>query len=67
MLTIVIAAEIGGQEWGSRVHEGGPLGIFSLLPYIPAFIGLLGLEHYLRTKEAPAALPPVKSLVLKET
>lgn len=66
MLTIVIAAEVGGQEWGDTVHEGGPGGVFSLLPYIPAFIGLLGLEHYLRSKKGPAPEAPVKSLVLKE-
>jgi hypothetical protein len=34
MLTIIIAAEMGGQEWGSYVHEGGPGGVFSLLPYL---------------------------------
>ena len=48
MLTIVIAAEMGGQEWGARIHEGGPLGIFSLLPYAAAFAGLLLLGHWLR-------------------
>jgi exosortase len=47
MLSIVIAAELGGQSWGNYVHEGGPLGIFSLMPYIPAFVGLLLLERYL--------------------
>ncbi len=45
MLTIVIAAEIGGQEWGARIHEGGPGGVYSLLPYVPAFAGLLFLGH----------------------
>ena len=48
MLTIVIAAEIGGQQWGARIHEGGPLGIYSLLPYVPAFGGLLFLGYLLR-------------------
>jgi exosortase len=48
MLTIVVAAEIGGQEWGSRIHEGGPMGIYSLLPYIPAFAGLMFLGHLLQ-------------------
>jgi len=51
MLSIIVAAEIGGQSSGDWVHEGGPLGIFSLLPYLLAFGGLLLLEHYLR--EAP--------------
>ena len=48
MLTIIIAAEWKGQEFGNWVHEGGPFGIISLLPYIPAFLGLLLLEHFLR-------------------
>ncbi|HTL56896.1 MAG TPA: exosortase/archaeosortase family protein [Candidatus Limnocylindrales bacterium] len=56
MLAIIIAAELGGQEWGNRVHEGGPFGIFSLLPYVPAFLGLLVLEYYLR--EPTPLLPP---------
>lgn len=48
MLAIVIAADQGGQEKGNWVHDGGPFGLFSFLPYIPAFAGLLLLEHYLR-------------------
>ena len=61
MLSIIIAAEIWGQEGGSYVHEGGPLGILSLLPYVAAFAGLLLLGHFLREQmlhpsdEAPAA------------
>ena len=60
LLTIVIAAEIGGQNLGDYVHEGGPGGILSLLPYIPAFLGLLWLGHYLREPEegAVSALQP---------
>jgi exosortase len=38
MLFIIIAAEIGGQKWGNYVHESG---VFSLVPYLPAIIGLL--------------------------
>ena len=67
MLTIIIAAEMGGQEWGNRVHDGGPGGIFSLLPYIPAFVGLLSLERYLRQRKDGPADPVVNSLKLKET
>jgi hypothetical protein len=64
MLTIVIAAEIGGHEAGNYVHEGGPGGIISLLPYVPAFGGLLLLGHWLRDKDAPAqrALAPTTAL-----
>jgi len=54
LLTIVIAAEIGGQEWGNAVHEGGPAGIFSLLPYIPPFLGLIWLGQYLKEPEVVA-------------
>jgi exosortase len=58
MLTIIVAAEVGGQEAGSYVHEGGPFGILSLLPYVAAFAGLLLLGHWLRDSEPkPAALP----------
>jgi len=67
MLFIVIAAEMGGQEWGAYVHDGGPGGVFGLLPYIPAFVGLLALERYLRTPPTPSQLPPLNPLELKRT
>jgi exosortase/archaeosortase family protein len=47
LFAIVIAASIGGEQWGDYVHEGGPLGIISLLPYIPAIFGLLWLGRLL--------------------
>jgi hypothetical protein len=47
MLVIIMAAEHGGQELGMKVHDGGPGGFFTLLLYVPAFIGLLALERYL--------------------
>ena len=62
MLTIVIAAEIGGQKWGNYIHEGGPGGIFSLLPYVPAFAGLLLLGHWLRERDPKT--PDRSSLLL---
>ena len=40
LLTIVLAAEFGGQEAGDFVHSGGPGGLLSLLPYLPAMFGL---------------------------
>jgi exosortase len=63
MLTIIVAAEIGGQEAGNYVHEGGPFGIISLLPYAAAFAGLLLLGHFLREKmtESPAAPPAAQT------
>jgi exosortase len=60
MLSIIIAAELGGQEWGNRVHDGGPGGIFALLLYIPAFAGLLGLEYLLRGR-APRPAPALEA------
>lgn len=55
MLSIIIAAEIWGQEAGNYVHEGGPFGVISLLPYAAAFAGLLLLGHWLR--ESPVQNP----------
>lgn len=62
MLTIVFAAEMGGQRWGDYIHEGGPFGFFSLLPYIPAFIGLLLIGGWLRDPDAPAPKPKNEQL-----
>jgi exosortase len=51
MVLIIGAAEIGGQSWGTYVHEGGPLGIISLIPYVPAMIGLLLAGRWLEKRE----------------
>jgi exosortase len=51
LMCIIIAAEIGGQTWGDYVHEGGPFGIISLLPYLPGIVGLLLLGRWLETRE----------------
>ena len=52
LLAIIIAAEIGGQQWGNYVHEGGPFGIISLLPYLPGIVGLFWVGHWLEKREA---------------
>jgi exosortase len=58
MLSIVIAAEIWGQQAGNYVHEGGPFGIISLLPYVAAFVGLILLGRLLGEPPAkPIAAP----------
>ena len=57
MLTIVIAAEIWGPRAGGYVHEGGPFGVLSLLPYIPAFLGLFLLGSLLREPRLPGPAP----------
>lgn len=54
MMTIVIAAEISGQDAGSYVHENA---IFSLLPYVPAIGGLLLLGRWLEGPLPPPAAP----------
>jgi exosortase len=52
LLAIIVAAEMGGQQWGNYVHEGGPFGIISLLPYIPGIIGLLWVGRWLENRAA---------------
>jgi exosortase len=52
LLAIIVAASFGGQEWGNYVHEGGPFGIISLLPYVPAIIGLLWVGHWMEKHQA---------------
>jgi len=57
MMTIILASEMFGAHAGQYVHEGGPLGILSLLPYVPAFGGLLLLAHWMRESKPGAILP----------
>jgi exosortase len=47
LLAIIIAAAFGGQDWGNYIHEGGPFGIISLLPYIPAIAGMLLIGRWM--------------------
>jgi exosortase len=46
LLSIIIAAAMWGQKTGEMVHEGGPMGVFALMLYVPSIAGLLILEHY---------------------
>jgi len=52
LLAIIVAAEMGGQQWGNYVHEGGPFGIISLLPYVPGIVGLLWVGCWMEKREA---------------
>jgi exosortase len=52
VLAIIIAAEMGGQAAGNKVLEGGPLGVYSLMPCALAFAGLLLAGHWLRERPA---------------
>jgi exosortase len=51
LLAIIVAAEMGGQSWGNYVHEGGPFGLISLLPYVPGIVGLLWVGRWLEKRE----------------
>jgi exosortase len=51
LFCIILAAEMGGQEWGNYIHEGGPAGIISLLPYIPGIFGLIWVGRKLEDRE----------------
>lgn len=55
LLTIILAADFWGQSAGDYVHEGGPGGVLSLLPYVPAIFGLMYVGQWLEEKKpAPA-------------
>jgi exosortase/archaeosortase family protein len=47
MLFIIIAAEVGGQQWGNYVHEST---LISLIPYVPAIVGLLWVGRLMEEK-----------------
>jgi exosortase len=47
MFLIIIAATMGGQSWGNYVHEST---LISLVPYLPAFLGLLFVGRWLEEK-----------------
>lgn len=49
LLMVIFVAEMGGQKWGDRVHDNF---FTSLMPYIPAFIGLLLVGYWLEKREA---------------
>jgi exosortase len=52
MMVIVLAAEFGGQSAGNRAHESA---FWSLLPYVPAIIGLMLLGRWLENRQNKAA------------
>src|SRR5579863_9447721 len=47
LLAIVIAAEMDGEKAGQFVHDNS---VCSLLPYVPAILGIALLGHWLREK-----------------
>jgi exosortase len=60
LLAIIFAAEMGGQKWGDYIHEGGPLGLISLLPYVPGILGLLWIGLRLEKCERKIKQPPTR-------
>ena len=51
MLFIIVAAEISGQKVGNYVHESS---VFSLVPYVPAIIGLLVVGRWMEKRQDSA-------------
>jgi exosortase len=56
LLTIIVAAKIGGQQWGTAVHDST---FISLIPYIPAILALFWLGGLLEKKGPPTPLSEV--------
>ena len=54
MLLIIMSAELGGREWGNYVHENW---FISLVPYIPAMVGLLLVGRWLENRELKKTRP----------
>lgn len=50
MLVIVLAAETWGSEAGVKAHDSA---FWSMLPYVPAILGLMFLGRWLERREAP--------------
>jgi exosortase len=62
MLVIVLAAEFGGQGAGNKAHESS---FWSLLPYVPAILGLVLLGRWLekiQDRKAKAKKPAGEGL-----
>ena len=47
LFLVIVTAEIGGREWGNFVHDNF---ITSLVPYVPAFIGLFSVGRWLEER-----------------
>lgn len=58
--TIVAAGEWRGQSAGNYVHDSA---FFSLLPYVPAFLGMIYIGHWLEKLGRPpeSAAPPTEA------
>ena len=52
LLTLIMVSEAFGRERGEAFHDST---FFSLLPYIPAILGIMALGHFLREKKPEPA------------
>lgn len=60
LFCIIVAAEFGGQETGNFVHENF---IISLVPYIPAFLGLFWAGSWLEKRYGKEGASPQPTVV----
>ncbi|HEY5078738.1 MAG TPA: exosortase/archaeosortase family protein, partial [Opitutaceae bacterium] len=61
IVSIVVAAQAGGQAWGDRVHEVMGFGVFAIVlggVYCVAEVGLHRRPDWAETAHAPDASPP---------
>jgi cadmium resistance protein CadD (predicted permease) len=58
LLSIIIASEVFNASVGKFVHESSWI---SLLPYVPAIIGMLVLGHWLREDKAKLPDTPLST------
>lgn len=54
LMGVVVVADMFGQDWGNRVHDSF---ILSILPYIPAILGVYALAFWLNKPRAESPLP----------
>jgi exosortase len=57
LMLIIFVADMWGQDAGTYVHDGGPLGLISLIPYVPAFVGLFLLGNWLESRKTAGGIP----------
>ena len=64
MLLIVVAAELRGQQAGVAVHDSA---FWSMVPYVPAIIGLMLIGRWLEGRKLHRDEPPAESRKVQMT
>jgi len=59
LLTLIMVSEAFGRARGEAFHDST---VFSLLPYIPAILGIMALGHFLREKKTESTVPKFSGL-----